>query len=153
MNWIVPNKLLAFGSPVDHTSTGGDSFIKPKPITHPPEFFVPIFKEADIQVVIRTSKPEYDKLVFVNSGIKHYDLFFSDGSAPSQEIQQNFFQIIDQTEGAIAVHCKAGLGRTGTLMACYLIKTYGFTASEAISYCRLRRPGSIIGDQQIYLEA
>lgn len=52
---------------------------------------------------------------------------------------------------ALAVHCKAGLGRTGVLICCYMIKHYGFTAEEAIGYIRICRPGSVIGPQQTYL--
>ncbi len=49
------------------------------------------------------------------------------------------------------VHCKAGLGRTGVLICCYMIKYYGFTAQEAMGYIRVCRPGSVIGPQQHYL--
>ena len=48
--------------------------------------------------------------------------------------------------------CTAGLGRTGTLIACYMMKHYRFTAAEAIAWIRIARPGSIIGPQQHYLE-
>ena len=34
------------------------------------------------------------------------------------------------SRGAIAVHCKAGLGRTGCLIGCYIMKHYKFTAEE-----------------------
>ena len=39
--------------------------------------------------------------------------------------------------GAIAVHCKAGLGRTGCLIGCYMMKHYKFTAEEVrfLQYC------------------
>lgn len=46
----------------------------------------------------------------------------------------------------------AGLGRTGTLIACYIMKHYRFTHSEAIAWVRICRPGSIIGPQQHFLE-
>ncbi|MGH0132814.1 UNVERIFIED_CONTAM: hypothetical protein FKN15_050678 [Acipenser sinensis] len=46
----------------------------------------------------------------------------------------------------------AGLGRTGTLIACYLMKHYKFTAAETIAWIRICRPGSIIGPQQHFLE-
>ncbi|XP_023392051.1 dual specificity protein phosphatase CDC14A isoform X4 [Pteropus vampyrus] len=46
----------------------------------------------------------------------------------------------------------AGLGRTGTLIACYVMKHYRFTHAEIIAWIRICRPGSIIGPQQHFLE-
>lgn len=46
----------------------------------------------------------------------------------------------------------AGLGRTGTLIACYMMKHYRLTAAEAIAWIRICRPGSIIGPQQNFVE-
>lgn len=43
----------------------------------------------------------------------------------------------------IAVHCAAGLGRAGTILACYLIKYGGYGAQQAIDEVRQKRPGSI----------
>ena len=42
----------------------------------------------------------------------------------------------------VAVHCIAGLGRTGTILACYLVGE-GKSAGEAITAIRRWRPGSI----------
>jgi atypical dual specificity phosphatase len=43
---------------------------------------------------------------------------------------------------AVAVHCTAGLGRTGVILACYLVAG-GMTAQNAIARIRRMRPGSI----------
>lgn len=52
----------------------------------------------------------------------------------------------DQGMGA-AVHCGAGLGRTGVLLACYHIPK-GLTVQQAIARVRRLRPGSIETEEQ-----
>jgi len=47
----------------------------------------------------------------------------------------------------VAVHCGAGLGRTGTMLACYLVSR-GMSAEEAVAEVRRRRPGSIESPSQ-----
>ena len=43
----------------------------------------------------------------------------------------------------VMVHCLAGMGRTGTILACYLIKYQKMSANEATEKVRRERPGSI----------
>ena len=43
----------------------------------------------------------------------------------------------------VAVHCHAGLGRTGLAIACYLVYDCNMTAEEAIMLVRAKRPGSV----------
>ena len=46
------------------------------------------------------------------------------------------------------MHCQLGMGRAGTMLACYLIKTTHCDAQEAINTVREKRPGSIETEQQ-----
>jgi atypical dual specificity phosphatase len=47
----------------------------------------------------------------------------------------------------VAVHCGAGLGRTGVVIACYFV-AQGLTAQNAIARVRRLRPGSIETEEQ-----
>jgi cell division cycle 14 len=61
------------------------------------------------------------------------------------------YRVVDAARGAVAVHCKAGLGRIGTLIAVQLMRAHGFTARAAMGWLRLMLPGSVIGEQQRFL--
>ena len=47
-----------------------------------------------------------------------------------------------EKQEVVIVHCRAGLGRTGTVVACYLVAS-GFSPADAIDSVRNKRPGSI----------
>ena len=70
---------------------------------------------------------------------------FVDGTAPPDDIAERFMDAAEKERGAIAIHCKAGLGRTGSLIGLYCMKHYGFPAAAFIGWIRIARPGSILG--------
>ncbi|XP_074524442.1 dual specificity protein phosphatase CDC14AB [Halichoeres trimaculatus] len=146
LNWIVPGKFLAFSGPHPKTKIENGYPL------HAPEAYFPYFRKHNVTTIVRLNKKIYDSKRFTDAGFDHYDLFFLDGSTPSDIITRRFLHVCESTEGAVAVHCKAGLGRTGTLIGCYLMKHYRFTAGEAIAWIRMCRPGSVIGPQQNFLE-
>ncbi|XP_046707127.1 cell division cycle 14Aa isoform X2 [Silurus meridionalis] len=146
LNWVVPGKLLAFSGP--HPKNKFENGVS----LHAPEVFFPYFHQHNVSDVVRLNRKMYEESRFTDAGFAHHDLFFVDGGTPSDIIVRRFLHICETSEGAVAVHCKAGLGRTGTLIGCYLMKHYRFTAAEAIAWIRICRPGSVIGPQQNFLE-
>ncbi|KAJ7237216.1 phosphoprotein phosphatase [Mycena haematopus] len=175
-NWITPN-FIAFASPVDSTwikrekeakenvKTGGATTASTASSTSsnlalqrklPTPFLncLDYFDKRNIKLVVRLNTELYDRGTFLDRGIDHMELYFDDGTNPTDEIVRTFIDVADrviESGGVVAVHCKAGLGRTGTLIGAYLIWKYGFTANEAIAFMRIVRPGSVVGPQQQYM--
>jgi len=145
LNWIIPGKFIAFSSPSDQPRDP-DGYRR-----FTPEDYVPIFKKFGVTMVVRLNNKQYDETRFRKHGIKHTDLYFLDGSTPSDEIIERFLKVVEEEKGAIAVHCKAGLGRTGSLIAAYAMKHYKCIAPDLIGWMRLCRPGSVLGPQQQFL--
>ncbi|XP_076658432.1 cell division cycle protein 14 isoform X4 [Halictus rubicundus] len=146
LNWIVPGKFIAFCGP----------YVKSKiengyPL-HAPESYFTYFRRNNVSTIIRLNKKIYDASSFTDAGFEHKDLFFVDGSTPTDSIMRQFLKIAENASGAVAVHCRAGLGRTGSLIGCYIMKHYHLTAHETIAWIRICRPGSVIGHQQQWLE-
>nr|CAD7576040.1 unnamed protein product [Timema californicum] len=145
LNWIVPQKFLAFCGPHAKTMTKDDYPY------HGPEAYFDYFKKNNVSTIVRLNQKQYSQNKFIKEGFVHKDLFFRDGSTPSDEIMNQFLTVSLEATGAIAVHCKAGLGRTGCLIACYIMRYFHFSAQEAIAWIRICRPGSIIGEQHRWL--
>jgi protein-tyrosine phosphatase len=119
-----------------------------------PEAYLPLLKHAGVGTVVRLNDPgTYDPAVFRAAGLCHVDLGFPDGAAPPRAVVRAFLEAADSKAGAVGVHCAAGLGRTGTLVALWLMHTYGWGAREAVGWLRLARPGSVLGPQQLFLAA
>jgi cell division cycle 14 len=147
LNWIVKDKILAFAGPSFERNVSPEGYC-----TLAPSDYIPYFQRKNVGLVVRLNKRCYNEQDFVNAGIKHVDAFFLDGSCPPTKVLYKVLEAFENCGTAFAVHCKAGLGRTGSCIGAYLMKHYRFTAAEAIGWMRICRPGCVIGPQQHYLK-
>lgn len=149
LSWIIPGKFIAFSGPVlkkrKLMGTSGAQY------TLNPEEYVPILKGLGVTCIVRFNSKCYDKNIFTHAEFRHIDLLYDDGANPPEAVLQGFLRLCEEQRGVIAVHCKAGLGRTGTNISAFMMKHYGYTAKECVAWCRLCRPGCVVGPQQQFL--
>lgn len=88
-----------------------------------------------------TYRPE----IFMEAGIYFYNFGWKDYGVASLTTILDMVKVMSFAiqEGKMAIHCHAGLGRTGVLLACYLVFTTRMSADQAILFVRTKRPNSI----------
>lgn len=53
-----------------------------------PEEYIPILKSLGVTCIVRFNTKCYDRMVYVNAGIRHVDLYYEDGGNPTDAILQ-----------------------------------------------------------------
>lgn len=146
INVIVPREVIAFSSPISpHLNlTNEISFNKPEALLNQ-------FQQLQINTICRFNEKLYEESVFTNNGLSFFDLFFEDGQAPPFELVSHFKELCKGIRTGIGFHCKAGMGRTGTMIVIYLNERFGVKVKEAVAWVKMCRPGSINRIQYEYL--
>ncbi|KFP91379.1 Protein tyrosine phosphatase domain-containing protein 1, partial [Apaloderma vittatum] len=119
------------------------------------------FERCDIKTVINLQRPgehascgnpleqesgfTYLPEAFMEAGIYFYNFGWKDYGVASLTTILDMVKVMAFAlqEGRVAVHCHAGLGRTGVLIACYLVFATRMSADQAILFVRAKRPNSI----------
>jgi len=129
--WIVPERLLACRYPFDREALERLSAL-------------------GVRGLVNLAEMRHDQTVLAELEIIETHLPVPDLTPPSPDDIQTAIEVIESAHAAgypVAIHCAAGLGRTGTVMAAWLV-TQGLDADAAIARIRELRPGSIETDEQ-----
>jgi atypical dual specificity phosphatase len=128
--WLINNKLAGSGMP---TSVAELEWVR---------------KQGVKSIITMTENPLPESWI---KDINYLHVPTEDLSAPDMDkIDQtvDFIQERIKNDEPVMVHCAAGIGRTGTMLACYLIKYHNLSAKNAIEKVRKERPGSIQSESQ-----
>jgi len=129
-SWLINGKLAGSGMPTTYTELEW------------------VLKHGVKSIVTMTEEPLPELWI---KNIKYLHVPTEDLSAPDIEKIDNTVDFIHErirNNEPTMVHCAAGIGRTGTILACYLIKFHDLSAKEAIDNVRKERPGSIQSESQ-----
>jgi len=104
-----------------------------------------------VSFLVNLHERPHDPALLARYGLAELHLPVPDLAPPTPEQVDRGLAALEQAIAAgrkVAVHCGAGLGRTGTLLACHLVRG-GLPATEAIARVRAARPGSVETPAQV----
>ena len=129
-SWVIPGKLAGSGRPYSKRQ-------------------IDWMKSHGITNLLSLSEDPLPEGWLDGLEFRHFPL---DDHAPVEPAKMkeaaDYLDLVIRDGKAVAVHCLAGKGRTGTVLAAYLMAYGGRTADEALHELREGRPGSVERPQE-----
>lgn len=151
-SWVIKDELAGSGLPINFKQfewlikNGISTIVTLREVPLPSKWFNTNHEVQNTKL----------KTIVNDNSINYFHLYVEDYNSPTiNDLHKTVIYMENQikTGRKVLVHCAAGKGRTGTLLAAYLLKTDNLSPEESIKKIRNIRPGSIqtkIQEETIY---
>jgi protein-tyrosine phosphatase len=138
--WVRPGQLMAGEYPSDWNDRGTRKKLRGL-LNECVSFFLDLTEAREYD--LKPYAPLLEKeAAALGQGVEHQRMPIQDRGTPTTGQMTRILDTIDDVlaaGGTVYVHCYAGIGRTGTVVGCYLVR-HGITGEEALAEIpRLRR--------------
>ena len=103
--------------------------------SHPDEASYEELAKRGVTTIVDLRAEEWvdvDEEMLDELGLTRFSIPLRDGQIPSEAQVDQFLSIVDTAQGKVYVHCMAGVGRTGAMVAAYLVSTGQETPAGAL---------------------